>query len=178
MRKIYAPEFAIIVLPLLIYLEACSLTPRFPVESNFLGETISTTVDSEIARYYLESYLQGSRLNKNYKHPSIFTPENLLREAKRQKNITDHKVPRICLLDPDGDIVQHLRSEKMASINPYWACYHTKMYIFQYGEIEYGIIGYAVGSIEGDFEKGFDNGSGNCMQLIHITAKTWMTRNL
>jgi hypothetical protein len=63
MRKIYAPEFAIIVLPLLIYLEACSLTPRFPVESNFLGETISTTVDSEIARYYLESYLQGSRLN-------------------------------------------------------------------------------------------------------------------
>jgi uridine phosphorylase len=256
--------------------------------------------------------------NKDYKRPSIFTPENLLREAKRQKNITDPKVPRICLLDPDGDIVQHLRAENMASINPYWACYHTKMYIVQYGEIEYGIIGCAVGSsfsvlvaeelfasgcqlllsmssagqiiaktkppyfiliekalrdegtsyhylppadfstikqdihdivteilaqsplpiyrgvtwttdapfretdssiehfrslgilavemeaaalyafsqardkpvicfahvtnqmgsIEGDFEKGFDNGSGNCMQLIHITAKTWMTRNL
>jgi uridine phosphorylase len=44
--------------------------------------------------------------NKDYKGPSIFTPENLLREAKRQKNIADHKVPRICLLDPDGDIVQ------------------------------------------------------------------------
>ena len=84
--------------------------------------------------------------NKNYKRPSIFTPENLLREAKRQKNIVDHKVPRICVLDPDGDIVQNLRAEKRASINPNWACYHTRMYIFQYGEIEFGIIAYAVGS--------------------------------
>jgi uridine phosphorylase len=84
--------------------------------------------------------------HKNYKHVSVFTAENLLREAKRQKNIADHKGPRICLLDPDGDIVQKLRAEKRARINPNWACYHTKMYIFQYGEIEFGIIGYAVGS--------------------------------
>jgi hypothetical protein len=35
-----------------------------------------------------------------------------------------------------------------------------------------------MGSIEGDFEKGFDNGSGDCMQLIHIVAKTWMTQSL
>jgi len=35
-----------------------------------------------------------------------------------------------------------------------------------------------MGSIEGDFEKGFDNGSDDCMQLIHIAAKTWLTRNL
>jgi uridine phosphorylase len=84
--------------------------------------------------------------NKSYKRPSIFTPENLLREAKRQKNLADHKVPRICLLDPDGDIVQNLRAEKRARIHHYWACYHTKMFIFHYGEIEFGIIGYAVGS--------------------------------
>ena len=63
MKKIYAPDFAIIVLPLQIFLEACSFTPRFPVESKFLGETISTTVDSEVARYYLENYLLGSRLS-------------------------------------------------------------------------------------------------------------------
>ncbi len=256
--------------------------------------------------------------NKNYKHPSIFTPENLLRVARRQKSIANKKVPRICLLDPDGDIVSNLCTKKKAVVNPYWACYHTQMYIFQYGEIEYGIIGYAVGSsfsvlvaeelfaagcellfsmssagqiipkakppyfiliekalrdegtsyhylppsdyslinqdlhdivtdvldqsplpiyrgdtwttdapfretsssiehfrslgilavemeaaalyafsrardkpvicfahvtnqmgsVEGDFEKGFDNGSSDCMQLIHIAAKTWMTRNL
>jgi uridine phosphorylase len=83
---------------------------------------------------------------KDYERSSVFTPENLLREAKRQKNIVDKKVPRICLLDPDGDIVHNLRAKKRAAVNPYWACYHTRMYIFQYGEIEFGIIGYAVGS--------------------------------
>jgi hypothetical protein len=62
MRKIYAPDLAVIVLPFLIFLEACNSTPKFPVKSKFLGETINTTVDSEVARYYLESYLQGSRL--------------------------------------------------------------------------------------------------------------------
>jgi uridine phosphorylase len=35
-----------------------------------------------------------------------------------------------------------------------------------------------MGSIEGDFEKGLDDGSGDCLQLIHIVAKTWMARNL
>jgi uridine phosphorylase len=84
--------------------------------------------------------------NKEYNPPSIFTPENLLREARRQKSIANKKVPRICLLDPDGDIVSNLCTKKKAVVNPYWAFYHTQMYIFQYGEIEYGIIGYAVGS--------------------------------
>jgi uridine phosphorylase len=84
--------------------------------------------------------------NKDYEHPSVFKPENLLREAKRQKAIEDKKVPRICLFDPDGDIVRNLRVEKKADVNPYWACYHTEMYIFKYKEIEFGIISYAVGS--------------------------------
>jgi uridine phosphorylase len=84
--------------------------------------------------------------NKDYEHPSVFTPENLLREAMRQKAMADKKVPRICLFDPDGDIVSNLRMEKKAAVNPDWACYHTEMYIFKYKEIEFGIIGYAVGS--------------------------------
>ena len=63
MSKIYHRYFAVLLLPLMIFLEACSSIPKFPVKSEFLGEAISTTVDSEVARYYLESYLQGSRLN-------------------------------------------------------------------------------------------------------------------
>ena len=57
MRKIFVPDYAFLVLLLVIFLEACSSTPKFPVKSVFLGETISTTVDSGVARYYLESYL-------------------------------------------------------------------------------------------------------------------------
>ena len=44
--------------------------------------------------------------NKVYRAPSAFTPENLLREARRQKSIPPGAVPRICVLDPDGDLLK------------------------------------------------------------------------
>jgi len=46
--------------------------------------------------------------NKNYKAPSVFLPENLLREARRQKNVSECNVPEICMLDPDGDLADYL----------------------------------------------------------------------
>ena len=84
--------------------------------------------------------------NKNYQASSVFTPENLLREARRQKSVPVGKVPRICVLDPDGDIVQYLVETGQAHRQPHWACYHTEMYRFVYGDIEYGIVGNAVGA--------------------------------
>mgnify|MGYP006954411607 CR=1 FL=1 len=65
---------------------------------------------------------------KKYEEPSVFTPENLLREARRQKSIPEGAVPEVCILDPDGDIVQNLVATGRAQPDPYWACYHTKMY--------------------------------------------------
>ena len=47
-------------------------------------------------------------LNKHYTEPSVFTVENLLREARRQKGVGRANIPRICVLDPDGDIVRWL----------------------------------------------------------------------
>jgi len=41
--------------------------------------------------------------DKHYGAPSVLTPANLLREARRQKDLPDGRVPRICILDPDGD---------------------------------------------------------------------------
>lgn len=38
---------------------SCSAIPQFPAAGVFLGERVETTVDSEVARYYLETYLQG-----------------------------------------------------------------------------------------------------------------------
>jgi len=38
--------------------------------------------------------------------PSVFEPANLLREARRQKRLAVADVPRVALLDPDGDIVR------------------------------------------------------------------------
>ncbi len=84
--------------------------------------------------------------HKNYPAPSSFTPQNLLREARRQKGIAPGKVPAINLLDPDGDIVQYLMDTGQAQRNPYWACYHTSLYDFSYNGRSYGIVGSAVGA--------------------------------
>lgn len=83
---------------------------------------------------------------KDYDQPSVFTAENLLREARRQKNIKLCKVPETCVLDPDGDLVEYLIKTNQGILNECWACYHTKLYSFNYREIEFGVIGCAVGS--------------------------------
>lgn len=84
--------------------------------------------------------------NKNYEELSLFKPENLLREARRQKAILEGFIPPVCVLDPDGDIVDYLLRTKKATLNKYWACYHTSMYEFDSGETKVGIIGNAVGA--------------------------------
>lgn len=44
-----------------LLLVSCGSVPKIPAAGIFHGEAIETTVDSEVARYYLESYLQGKR---------------------------------------------------------------------------------------------------------------------
>jgi uridine phosphorylase len=84
--------------------------------------------------------------NKNVSAPSVFQPDALLREARRQKGMSPAKVPSLCILDPDGDIVRRLRREALASPFPEWPCYHTALDTFALGEIKAGIVGCAVGA--------------------------------
>jgi hypothetical protein len=37
---------------------------------------------------------------KRYDEPSVFTPESLVREARRQKDLPEQSVPDICVLGP------------------------------------------------------------------------------
>lgn len=108
-------------------------------------------------------------LEKRYDEPSIFTPENLLREARRQKSIAPGAVPRVCVLDPDGDIVEHLRDTERLSLSPLWACYHTRLYEFSRDGIDFGIVGCAVGSSFAVLvaEQLFASG---CRLLISVTS--------
>lgn len=83
--------------------------------------------------------------DKHYNEESVFLPENLLREARRQRNLKECSVPKICVLDPDGDIVRYLRNHS-AEINNCWACYHSELYTARYKDFDFGIIGCAVGA--------------------------------
>jgi uridine phosphorylase len=78
--------------------------------------------------------------------PSVFEPAALLREARRQKGLLPADVPALCILDPDGDIVRHLKSSGQARHSDKWPCYHTDLYEFMLAGETAGIIGCAVGA--------------------------------
>src|SRR5437588_7281059 len=107
--------------------------------------------------------------HKHYEAPSAFTPENLLREARRQKGLSVGTVPAICVFDPDGDLVDFLQATGRTRRHPTWACYHTVLDTFVHDEIEYGIVGRVVGAPFAVLvaEELFASG---CQLLISITS--------
>ncbi len=84
--------------------------------------------------------------NKNPSSPSVFLPDALIREARRQKGLAPVSVPDVCLLDPDGDIVRMLKRTGQARRFEAWPCYHTDLETFSLGGQPTGIVGCAVGA--------------------------------
>ena len=107
--------------------------------------------------------------HKDHRAPSVFTPDALLRESRRQKGIPGEPVPEICILDPDGDIVRHLLATKRARRITTWACYHTDLHAFEHEGLQLGIIGCAVGASFAVLvaEELFESG---CKLLISMTS--------
>ncbi|MEO6299561.1 MAG: nucleoside phosphorylase [Paracoccaceae bacterium] len=107
--------------------------------------------------------------NKHHDAASVFTPESLLREAKRQKGGADINIPEICILDPDGDIVRYLKASGRARSHPGWVCYHTELQLFDEQGVTFGIVGCAVGASFAVLvaEEMFVSG---CKLLISITS--------
>lgn len=107
--------------------------------------------------------------HKAYGAPSVFEVDNLLREARRQRGVSNGPIPAVCILDPDGDLAQHLIATGQAALHPHWACYHTRLYTFRYEGIEYGVIPYAVGASFAVLvaEELFASG---CRLLISVTS--------
>jgi uridine phosphorylase len=107
---------------------------------------------------------------KRYDAPSVFRPEALLREARRQRNIPHTPVPAICLLDPDGDIVRSLTRTGAARRHDGWACYHSEMIVFALAGVgPVGAVGCAVGAPYAVLvaEQAFASG---CRLLVSITS--------
>jgi len=97
---------------------------------------------------------------KAYDEASVFVADKLLREARRQRNLPEVDVPEVCVLDPDGDMVEWLVRSGRGVLHPGWACYHTKLYTYHLPSAvvgdadvdgdrsgrEVGVVGCAVGS--------------------------------
>jgi len=112
--------------------------------------------------------------HKHYRSPSAFTPESLLREARRQKGASAATVPQVCLLDPDGDIVRQLKAEGRARRHDAWVCYHTELFVFDDGSLTMGVVGCAVGASFAVLvaEELFASG---CELLISVTSSGQIT---
>jgi len=112
---------------------------------------------------------------KRYDEATVFTPENLLREGRRQLSVPEGAVAPVCVLDPDGDILRYLDKNGRVKANPNWACYHTTLHDFSlngpaFGDgLALGIIGCAVGASFAVLlaEQLFASG---CRLLISITS--------
>lgn len=111
---------------------------------------------------------------KQHHSPSAFTPESLLREARRQKSISVEPVPDVCVLDPDGDIVRQLKTEGRARRHDGWVCYHTDLYTFEQDGLPFGVVGCAVGASFAVLvaEELFASG---CKLLISVTSSGQIT---
>ena len=106
---------------------------------------------------------------KHYEVASAFTPDNLLREARRQKGLKEAAVPQICVLDPDGDIVRRVKAAGRSTLDPNWACYHTELHRLTHDSLDLGIVSCAVGASFAVLvaEQLFTSG---CRLLVSITS--------
>jgi uridine phosphorylase len=84
--------------------------------------------------------------HKDFREESVLKPENLLREARRQKKLPPGPVPAICVLDPDGDIAAYLVKRRAATRCRPWACYHTRLYVSRIRRVPVGFVPGAVGA--------------------------------
>lgn len=78
--------------------------------------------------------------------PSVFEAAALLTASRHQRGLPAVAVPRVCVLDPDGDLADHAAALSPSSRHPGWACYHTDMWTLATPIGPVGIVGRAVGA--------------------------------
>jgi uridine phosphorylase len=82
----------------------------------------------------------------NHTEEPVFLPGNMLESARIQKNLPPLVVPAGCLLDFDGELVDILVKDGKAELEPFWPCFHTRLYRWRVGGSEFGIVGGTVGA--------------------------------
>jgi uridine phosphorylase len=77
--------------------------------------------------------------------PSAFTPENLIDDVRRSRQIPAGIVPPVCILEFDGDLTDWLVRNGIAKPFVPWACFHTTMFAMDLEGVNCGIIARTIG---------------------------------
>jgi uridine phosphorylase len=92
------------------------------------------------------THLQMPLLEHEPFEKPVFTAANLLEAARVRKRLPKIAVPPGCLLDFDGELVQHLAATGRAVEDSAWPCFHTSLFRWREGSAEYGVIGGTIGA--------------------------------
>ncbi len=84
-------------------------------------------------------------LNHPLEQPTAFTPESLIEAVRTERGLSETGVPRVCLLDFDGDITDWLVTSGRAVRWSAWACFHTPMFSLEVDGETCGIIPRTIG---------------------------------
>lgn len=76
---------------------------------------------------------------------TAFTPEALVEAVRAERGLTCTSVPKVCLLDFDGDITDWLVASGKAVQWNSWACFHTPMFSLDVDGATFGIIPRTIG---------------------------------
>lgn len=85
-------------------------------------------------------------LNHDPGEATVFNPANLMESSRQQKKLSPCRVPKGCLLDFDGELLENLVSTGKAKCDPSWPCFHTRLYRWKTDRGEYGILGGTIGA--------------------------------
>ena len=85
-------------------------------------------------------------LDHDPREAAVFTAANLLEAARTRKALPKGSVPAGCLLDFDGELLQHLAAAGEAAADPAWPCFHTRLFRWKAGDAEYGVVGGTIGA--------------------------------
>ena len=78
--------------------------------------------------------------------PSLFTAEAMLDLSRRSKGLAACRAPRVCVLDPDGDLDDYLRDRGELAVDANWGCFHTRLSVHASRDRQFGIIARAIGA--------------------------------
>lgn len=74
-----------------------------------------------------------------------FKPEDLLAAVRARNGIEAARLPSICVLDFDGDLLDALKADGTTSRSQHWACFHTALETLRIDGVEVGIVDRTIG---------------------------------
>ena len=84
-------------------------------------------------------------LDHNLNEESAFTASALMESVRSLRGMEQEALPKICVLEFDGDLTDWLVSQGLASQVADWACFHTNMYAVDCGGVRVGVIARTIG---------------------------------